>query len=746
MKPLENSPEKTEHVDGITDQKLLRDLVKNGSTYNIKEDAARRLTDQALIVEIVIEHKGRGLGEIAFNNLRDRDLLWRVHDLPYDDIDYSIREAALKRIGDLGAIQKVVEQYPANDESTILKLAVAHINDKLLLREIADRLQSITDQRRLAEVADIAYQPMVRRAAAELITDQTLLAEMVEYSKDPQIRQIATSKINDQTVLRTIVEQNSNLLVRKSAVIRMTDQTILAEFAKNDSRVDVREAAVTMITDQKLLSHIAYNDPAESVRKAAISNIQDQSILVEIARRDPCKEVKEAAVRQISDQPYLEEIVANVYDLEVKGIAVAKLTNQSLLHSIITGDRRLQIMQIAVGRIDDQKILFDIAKNEPTEEIRMAAFERLKDQTFLADFAKNARKPKSRKSALERITNESVLSDIVKNASDAEIRYLSLGKVTDNSTIEDIAHTAPDYQTRICAMGKLISYDRKRNFENKNMRIALAMRLPNQSMIADIATNDPNLFIAYCATRRLTNEGTRAAVGENSIHDRIRQIVVKGVANRTTTGLAKIFQTITNGIKSKHISYYVEVDTLFAPEGFVDIFGLHRSGDIRIRGWGQTITNIKVEIENRTNSSIRVYIPHGTYFVANGNHQNMVTRYDHSFTISARSHTQLDIPAACINANLPIPNLNDGFGGISRVSDSLLSFLVQSQGEDTMTIQAGVWAITDGYNRSAIQSHLRRRGIDQRTLREFDHGSAISEGHIEKAKEILDALGISNKL
>lgn len=171
-----------------------------------------------------------------------------------------------------------------------------------------------------------------------------------------------------------------------------------------------------------------------------------------------------------------------------------------------------------------------------------------------------------------------------------------------------------------------------------------------------------------------------------------------------------------------------------------DLVFLHSRGFIRAKGTGQTITRIYGEVENLIAKKLRVVIKPGTYFVAKGNYQNMVTREEYALTLDPNTKECVSIDASCINANLPIPDETARFYGVRRVSDDLARFLEASRGADPMTVQAGVWALTDKYTGTDVQSHLVLR--DQ-------HGNrhqAVSDGNIEQARGILAELGIKSRL
>ncbi|MEA2988063.1 MAG: hypothetical protein QOG83_774 [Alphaproteobacteria bacterium] len=206
---------------------------------------------------------------------------------------------------------------------------------------------------------------------------------------------------------------------------------------------------------------------------------------------------------------------------------------------------------------------------------------------------------------------------------------------------------------------------------------------------------------------------------------------------------------------------------------YIDIVDLCKNGLVSASGAGQSITIITAEIVSRVGVPVKVSVPRGTYFVARGNHQNMVARREYRFILRALGAERIRVPATCINASLPVPTDKDRFKGVSRVSDDVRRFIEAAEAEEDMTIQAGVWSLTDGFSREKIQSTLRkRRPADARDrarraayaqiraqtqtqtqpqkpqpqLDTVDDGPAISDDQIDRAMVLLDSLGIKHNL
>jgi hypothetical protein len=167
---------------------------------------------------------------------------------------------------------------------------------------------------------------------------------------------------------------------------------------------------------------------------------------------------------------------------------------------------------------------------------------------------------------------------------------------------------------------------------------------------------------------------------------------------------------------------------------------LNKKGLITAKGTGQSITDIRASVTSRVTVPLKVRIPHGTYFVSSGNHQNMVTRKEYEMELAPMQTRRISVPSSCINANLPVPSEKDRFSGVARVSSPVRQFLAAAEREDAMTIQAGVWALTDRYSSHQVRTHLVSRDQYGNTRQ------AISDLHVTRAKAILDKLGLRHEL
>jgi hypothetical protein len=205
-------------------------------------------------------------------------------------------------------------------------------------------------------------------------------------------------------------------------------------------------------------------------------------------------------------------------------------------------------------------------------------------------------------------------------------------------------------------------------------------------------------------------------------------------------GLLDSFKEWQSGRKERRIEKLTSKAADLNEDQHYDLLLLYKKGFIRVKGSGQSITKIYAEVENLIRKKLRVIVKPGTYFVSSGDHQNMATTTEYTFTLYPCSTEQLGINATCIDANRPIPGEEDQFYGVARVSDEVAKFLEASKNEDPMVIQAGVWTLTDNYSRSDVINHLVYKDDSGNTRHPVTHE------HCDKAIEILEQLGISHNL
>ena len=101
--------------------------------------------------------------------------------------------------------------------------------------------------------------------------------------------------------LAQAAEHAEDPAVRRSAVLRLTDQVLLGRVAEKDGDWDVRRAAVWNLTDQEVLARVAEHAPHWWGRRAAVERLDDQAVLARVAETDAEWSVRRAAVERFDE-------------------------------------------------------------------------------------------------------------------------------------------------------------------------------------------------------------------------------------------------------------------------------------------------------------------------------------------------------------------------------------------------------------------------------------------------------------
>jgi ankyrin repeat protein len=214
------SKERNDSLSMCTDQPKLIAALED-SWWRIRQTAARRITDQAVLVKLITEDKDEDIRLAAVENLTDQAVLAK---LMAEDKNPHIRSTALEKL---------------TDQTLLAKLAVEG-KDAFTRHGAAYKL---TDQAALAKLVVEDKDPYLRRAAAMNLTDQTVLVRVAMGDENPEVRQAAVSKITDQALLAKLIVESKDFSARQAAVYSLTDQTLLAKLAAEDKDENIRKTA-----------------------------------------------------------------------------------------------------------------------------------------------------------------------------------------------------------------------------------------------------------------------------------------------------------------------------------------------------------------------------------------------------------------------------------------------------------------------------------------------------------------------
>lgn len=185
-------------------------------------------------------------------------------------------------------------------------------------RELA--IKRLTDQARLANVANHATHADVCRAARELtvskITDQKLLAGVAKNARCSNVRKEAFEKLTDQEALADIALYGKDKDMRGQSVDKLDDQGILADIAKPDGYCWKCKAAFLLAAGESAIfaniAVVAGTEESLQVRRMAVRKLADQGLLADIAKNDKDAGIRMCAAEKLADNAYVQEIYADI--------------------------------------------------------------------------------------------------------------------------------------------------------------------------------------------------------------------------------------------------------------------------------------------------------------------------------------------------------------------------------------------------------------------------------------------------
>ncbi len=279
-------------VRKIEDQALLAKIAAEDVHLEVREAAVERLTDQALLAKIAAGDKGDRARMAAVERVFVQSLLEKI---VVQGIDGDVRNFAAKRLTDQ-VQEALVRRALAGDIS-----AVRQLTDQTLLAQIATQ-ENAEDHPPPDDLPEELWMLMGNEDRA--IRAEGLSKESTEaYRRAQAIRDAAFERLTDQALLAKIATQEKPFetcfySVVADAVRRLTDQALLAEIAVAGTTVSM--TATTRVTDQALLAKIATRAKGKDVRKAATQRVAELALLTKIAAEDEDVLVRAAAVGRLA--------------------------------------------------------------------------------------------------------------------------------------------------------------------------------------------------------------------------------------------------------------------------------------------------------------------------------------------------------------------------------------------------------------------------------------------------------------
>lgn len=172
--------------------------------------------------------------------------------------------------------------------------------------------------------------------------------------------------------------------------------------------------------------------------------------------------------------------------------------------------------------------------------------------------------------------------------------------------------------------------------------------------------------------------------------------------------------------------------------GGYDLLNLVKRNFVTVTAWGVDISAINLWLFNNIEHEMSVYVKPGIILTTNKPFQNMVITYGKLIHISENGFNSLNLDnrlsAACAQAYEAIPTKNDKFEKLT-FNETLYKFLSLANKYELeyLTIQAGVWAITDNLSGEQLLSRLQSNN---------NSSNIITYDNIRQASKLLSELKI----
>jgi len=175
-----------------------------------------------------------------------------------------------------------------------------------------------------------------------------------------------------------------------------------------------------------------------------------------------------------------------------------------------------------------------------------------------------------------------------------------------------------------------------------------------------------------------------------------------------------------------------------------DILSLVDAGSIEVEVRGSSIDEVGLSLRRLENEDFFVLIPAGTFFVSgDSSAQNMVSRRPVQVTLTDNAWRQVQVPAACANMELRVPNEGTSFSIRSSPSQFELELLMtelENAGLGYIVEQAAIWIVTDDASYADLGTLVGGFGFGSRLILETDAARAmkvVDEAGIDIARKAI---------
>lgn len=259
-------------AENISDEKTLFLIANNDSGYSgAQELAIKKLSDEEHLTSITkSEYSFIRIAAIKNPNFNNQEVL---EDLAKNDENVNVRQEAARKITN----QKTLKELAEGDDWAVRKIAMEGLSDEDELISLArddsveyarraTAIDTITNQDVLIDLALNDENNSIRSRAVENITDEEFLTKIaLNDDEDSLIRGYAIKNPNltNQETLLTIAKK-PNEGSKTYAILKINDsnlkEELLFDVAKNDDSWFCREHAIDSMTDINNLKYLRDHD------------------------------------------------------------------------------------------------------------------------------------------------------------------------------------------------------------------------------------------------------------------------------------------------------------------------------------------------------------------------------------------------------------------------------------------------------------------------------------------------------
>ncbi len=328
----------------------LRRLALTDSSEEVRQEALRRIDDQAVLLEVVRGGRMPDTRAMALARINDHEA--RVSVALDRTLPEALRAQAL--VG-LKAEPRLRELYRPKASDAFK-------------RALFDALGDTANDEFWGEVARLEPSAALRARAFGHIRSERLCAELSRVEPDPELRRMLTDLVGAPELLRQLIDIQTSDSERMRLLGRVSDPLVLESIACSDRDVRFRLEALARVRDAKAVLRIACAEVPAEVALAALVRLGDDESRGLVAMHSPHEDVRAEAFRTISDEGVWSRLEDESPWPEIRWLAgrkmgsvptkaIAEIRSSATLRRLIEQETEPEVSTWLVGRVKDDETL-----------------------------------------------------------------------------------------------------------------------------------------------------------------------------------------------------------------------------------------------------------------------------------------------------------------------------------------------------------------------------------------------------